>query len=41
MGVWIEGESNVAIEHRLLPDEEHRWTNYMAFSSPVRCGPVV
>lgn len=42
MGVWIDGESNVAIEHRGLRDDEHRWTNHMAFSeSPVRCGKVV
>ena len=43
MGVWIEGESNFAIEHRRLPDEEHRWTDYMAFTfseSSVRCGLV-
>ena len=30
MGVWIEGESKVAIDHRHLPDQEHRWTNYVA-----------
>ena len=42
MGVWIEGESNAAMEHRRLLDEKHRWTNYMAFcESPVRWGPVV
>ena len=42
MGVWIDGESNIAIEHRGLHDDEHRLTNHTAFSEvPVRCGPVV
>ena len=42
MGVWIDGQSNIAIEQRRLQDEEQGVQNYIAFSeSPVRCGSVV